>query len=460
MHNILNSIFEESGLTKAQFARDLDVSRSYIIALLEGSKTLSDSIFLKLKTLDYVSKKHIVELSEMLIKDKYSNETVELVEYFFDTAKEFSFEGKSKSIANFQISNETIHLNKRSVVGAACAVLREAIDKGQKLYTNYPFSFTALDEALYTTYKKKYNPAVTTIDHIVMFSGEVDKGSILSFWKSMRWGALRIPANAVIMQNQGVVMPYYIVTNDRVIILSSDGQNGSLITSPSLADLYISEHRALSSNSHNLFYIVEDEGQLLSRSDFIGATYLATFYSFMTPSATLDYDLLYRNTADNPHELKDVLIKAFLNYYGAVPEHKDCLCVFQNHVAEDFMKNGLIHVVSEKYLNAFSVEDRKIVLNNLSTLDNFKQLKDDSITLPEHASFEITDKFISFHFILSYPGHTDYELYATIGRDSYHGMDTFLKALEEFLRNDSLYLDDKQFKFRLQQLCLTGSLYD
>lgn len=460
MHHILNNILKETGITKTQLANDLEISRSYGLALLKGERPLTEAVFQKLKTLEYVSEKHIGEISDLFIKNKYSDKHFKLVEYFFDEAKAFSFDAEQIYIAPFELNDNAQNLDEDGIVFAACSVLKEAMEKGDKIYTNYPFSFKDLDEALYATYKKGYDPNTSVIEHIVAFSGIVDKSSILSLWKSFKWGSLRVPAKAVVMEPQASIMPYYFVSSERVLLFSFDKSCGTIVTSKALADSYISEHQKLSDASHDLFYIIEDESQLLmSRSDFIEANCDFEMLTFIFPIEICDYDLLYRNTTDIPHELKDGLIKAFLSYYDYAATY--CKgAIYTSKALNDFMKNGLVHVVSEKYLKPFSIEDRKIAVKSLAETNLPKILKDDTITLPEHFSFEVTDKFMAIHFILTYPGHTDYELYATIKRDSYKDMDAFLSAMGDYVRSDSRVLSDSQARFKLKQLYLTGPLYD
>lgn len=461
MHHILNDILKETGITKTQLANDLEISRSYGLALLKGERPLTEAVFQKLKTLEYVSEKHIGEISDLFIKNKYSDKYFKLVEYFFDEGKAFSFDAEETYIAPFELNDSAQNLDEDSIVFAACSVLKEAMEKGDKVYTNYPFSFKSLDDALYATYKREYDPNTSVIEHIVAFSGVVDKSSILSLWKSFRWGSLRVPAKAVVMESQGTIMPYYFVSSERVLLFSFDKSCGTVVSSKALAESYISEHQKLSDASHDLFYIIEDESQLLtSRSDFIDASVDFEILTFIYPIAICDYDLLYRNTTDIPHELKDSLIKAYLNYYDFAKSYCSTTPIYTSNALNDFMKNGLVHIVSEKYLNAFSIEDRKIAIKISAETSLPLILKDDTITLPEHFSFEVTDKFIAFHFILSYPGHTDYELYATIKRDSYKDMDAFLSAMGDYVRSDSRLLSDSQTKFKLKQLYLTGPLYE
>ncbi len=457
MHHILNDIIKESGVSKAQFARDLDISRSYAIALLDGSRPLPKFLFEKLKTFDYVFEKHIAELSDMYLKLRHSDESIDLVKHFLEVGEAFRVEAEKVDIPEFNLCDNITDLDKNSIVGAACALLIEAIEKKYKIYTNYPFSFGELDEALYATYQNKYSHDFSVINHIVTFSDTVDEQGILSLWKSLRWGCLRVPAKIISQEPHALVNPYYIVSSDRLILFSFDSSRGTIIKSSSLADLYISEHKKIADNAHDLFYIIEDESQLLSRTEFVGTEFYLCYANLFCPVALTDYDLLYRNTTDIPHELKDILIKAFLNYYSNMGDVTNFL--IPEKALEKFMKTGLVHIVSEKYLKPFSIDDRKIALESLIESVPIKLVRRKALDLPDGFSFELTDKYISIHFVLTYPGHTDYELYATIKRDTYHGLDDFLNTLAEYLTSSTMVLSDEQTKFKLKQLSLTGSLY-
>lgn len=462
MKELLLKILKENNINHSQFARDLDISRAYVVSMLKGTKPLTEKIYNRLITLNYISGKDKEDISNEYFKVKHSAKTLELIKCFLDLGKDFTFEPVSNVTAEFaaDLTEKAVTLDKDGIIKTACSLLNTALQENLSFCTNYSFCLEELDNALYAYYKNKYNPDCPLFDHVITLPEELDRESIISYWKCLKWGSLRAVTSVIVSQQQNNIMPYYIVCKNAVLIFSEDMSKGTAFISPEIAQYYIQQHMKISETAHKGITIIHDESELLTGQDFVSPKYIKSLSTYICPMNVLDYDMLYRTTAENPEPIKDALINAYINYYGRTKALNILYVYYTNDALENFMKTGLLYNVSEKYLHEFSVEDRVRVLKNIVDNGMFSLMKSGTADFYRGYDASVTDKSLITHFALTYPGHTDYEIYMCVDKSKYHGAEDFTKALFEYVEMDNHICSREQAGFVISQLQAMGGIYD
>ena len=343
-------------------------------------------------------------------------------------------------------------LDEDGVIATACTLLHKAIAEKTTFYTNYSFGLEELDDSLYAVYKEHYLPDNPLISHIISLSGGTDKEAILSYWKCLKWGNLRVVTSVVSEPIQKGIMPYYAVCGNAVLLFSEDMVKGTAFISSETADFYAKEHGKRTESVHPSIKIIKDESELLTGQDFVTLKYLKSLSTYICPMNVCDYDMLYRTTADNPEKLKDALIRAYISYYGYTKSQNILFTYYTNDTFENWMKNGLLYNVSEKYLHEFSVEDRITALNNVIDGGMYLMMKKDTANFYRGYDASSTDKRVITHFVLTNPGHTDYEIYMGVDKNKYRGLDDFTSALFAYIEMGNRVYTREESDFMIRQL--------
>lgn len=454
MKHILQKILKENDINHSQFARDLNIARSYAVAILNGTKPVTDTIYKKLMSLDYISGKYIEDISNEYFKIKYGANELKLVKYFLELGRKFTFEPIQTKYCEteYPLPQAVGTPDKDGIIRTACTLLHKAIAEKTTFYTNYPFGLEELDDSLYAVYKNEYLPDKPLISHIISLSGETDKEAILSYWKCLKWGNLRVTTSVISGPTQKGIMPYYVVCGNAVLLFSEDMVKGIVFISSETADYYAEEHNKRAESARPSIKIINDESELLTGQDFVTLKYLKSLSTYICPMNVCDYDMLYRTTTDNPEKLKDALIRAYINYYGYTKAQNILFTYYTNDTFENWMKNGLLYNVSEKYLHEFSVEDRITALNNVIDGGMYLMMKKDTANFYRGYDASSTDKRVITHFVLTNPGHTDYEIYMGIDKNKYRGLDDFTSALFAYIELGNRVYTREESDFMIRQL--------
>lgn len=460
MKYLIRKILEENKINHTQFAKDMEISRSYAVSLLKGSKPFTASIYKKLITLDYIAGKDLQNVCEEYFKIKHGAKQFELVKYFLELGRSFTFEETVKVplLAQTNINQSVPFLEKKDIIDMASALLHTAVTRGVKFYTNYSFTLSELDENLYAVYKDIYSTEACTIDHIIDLSNRIDKSSVLSYWQCLKWGALRAVTyvNSTSIQKQA--MPYYIVCEDKLMLFSEDLSAGTFLVSDKTAQYYINCHLIAKEKSRPAISIIKDEAELLTGQDFVQPKYIKSLSTHISAMNFLDYDMLYRTTNENPHEIKDLLIKAYINYYSHTKSLNNLYVYYTHDTLEDFIKTGILYSVSEKYLHEFSVNDRITAIDNVIENGMYSVIKEDTADFFRGYDASSTDMCAITHFILTPSWCNDYEIYMCIDKNQYSDLNDFTQALFAYIDNGHVYTREES-DFQLKQLQTTKAMY-
>lgn len=462
MNHLLKKILEECGINHSQFSKDMGISRPYAVALLNGSKPFTDSIYKKLLSLEYITDKDCDDLTNEYFKIKYGANQLKKVKYFLSLGKSFTFEPLA-DIPNQLPQNDAPvrFLDKEGIIGTAVRLLHNAVHNHSTFYTNYAYSLSELDEKLYAYYKSIYiySDPQDTIDHLITLPDRVENISILSYWQCLKWGALRKTTYVSVSPYQKQIMPYYIVCGDEVLLFSDDLSAGTLLRCEETAQYYISCHLSTKKKARPTITIIHDESELLTGQDFVQPKYIKSLSTYISAMNFLDYDMLYRTTTENPEYIKDMLIKAYINYYSHTKKLGRLSVYYTHDTLTNFMKTGLLYNVSEKYLHEFSVEDRIKAIDNVICDSNYCIMKKEVADFYRGYDASSTDKSAITHFVLIPSWCKDYEIYMCISKNKYRDLNDFTSALFAYIENGHVFTREES-DFELRQLQSTKGLPD
>ncbi len=453
MQDILNKIFNGSKISHTQFAKDVDIAKSYVLSMLNGSKPITENIYKRMMQLDYVAP-YAAELTDHYMRRKFGSESYELMQYWFETSKEFSFDATVPPPAEASDFSESQRLlGTEELIRLICGLFRKTIRNNEPFYTNYSFSFTALDEALYATAKEQKLYSDEIFLHTVWHPHSLDKEAVTTFWKSLRWGLVRVITKVCFSHNASLPFPYYAVCGDTAIIFSENG--GYLIKSEGIAREYIEHHN--SSHSQPLVSVVHDETELLTAGVVeLNATKQIALDNVICPCGVIDSDMLYEFASDSlPHEIKAQLIEAFMQYYSYM-DTIDRTVYTQIEAVYEWLKTGRFCPISKKYIRHFSPEARKKLLDRFADMPNVKLLREGSIYLPNGFAVDSFDSEILVHFLFPEDNDEDYELCCVYPFSQIHGLEEFVQNIFEFLDYEFNVYPDENRRVILKQLAILG----
>lgn len=457
MNHLLKKILDENSINHTQFAKDMNISRPYAVSLLNGAKPFTDNVYKKLIALDYIAGKDLDSIINEYFKLKFGGDQLVLVKYFLNLGKSFTFEAVTDAIhKTAEYGNEPVtFLNGEHIINVGAALLHKAAKEGLKFYTNYSFSLKELDESLYATYKEIYDTEKPIIEHLIDLPERIEKISVLSYWQCLKWGALKAVTYVNVADTKEQIMPYYIVCGNMVLLFSDNLSAGTLLVCEQTANYYTKCHLNIKERSHPAITIIHDEAQLLTGQDFVQPKYIKSLSTYISSMNVLDYDMLYRTTAENPEAVKDTLIRGYINYYSHTKKLNRLYVYYTNDALANFMKTGNLYNVSRKYLHEFSPEDRAIALNNVIDNGMYSVIKEDAANFFRGYDASSTDKSVITHFILTPPWCTDYELYMCIDKNKYRNLNDFTSALFAYIDNGHTFTKEES-DFEIRQLLTTN----
>lgn len=453
MNEAINTIIKENQISIRKFCEMINVSRAYIQQVMKGEKPLSQATLDKILEIDTIAAEHKALLKKAYFMQQYQSVDTDLIEYFLNHIQ--TFNDKCREEADVYIRKNTLEnrifnsdspycLSGRSEIVEVCMFFFEKALEGEGsfLYTNFPTDFKELEDALFTSSKHRDYNKKLDFCKTANVSAVCSKKFFDDIFSILKWSSAQLCVSFRFGQDSypGILMPYYVITNNAVIVFDEDCACGVAYTDIPTINYYCKSFKKAKKNFPLSNVIFENELELMSflRENTTLKYCLDCCGSF---GAWLDYDVLDSAAhADLPQ--REYLIQAVLNHYSVMDKDNVSHIIQSKTTHKAFLESGEFKQITHRFLDTIPVNMRvRIFENMLKSVEeekvNLELLNENKFTSPDNFFVEAYNNSIGFELLYSEEENkgTD-KLYSAnlyISYDDVSGLSDFFKSLEIYL---------------------------
>lgn len=474
----LDNIISESGYSKTQFAKNLDISKSFLLRVISGEKKMSEAMFETIVSSAMLSSEHKKALRESYYSEVFGKDDFDLMSLFIDSIQ--GFEKNFKKRESVYIREDAINeffIDRKApyVIGSreefyemvSYFVNKMLEQESPIFYSNYSFKQKKLDTILYTLFAERNVKKKIEFYHTVDFQQKLTDYEIKALFSTIKWAHTflntysRTSSCTYLFSG---LFPYFIITGECVIIFSADCKNAIVFTDVSTVKYYQNNFKKLLAEYSPLIKFYRDETELLQDSKTI--TQYKFKYSldgYMCLGPALDYEILDSVSKDLPN--REFLIQAVLQHYGMFTYLSGYKTFHTLGALKQFSKDGRLKFISQYYINNFDKKMRVKLIENLLKLfddENFEfyLLDESKFPFPKYLNFDIFDDVYLFSGLLQdKDGVPDpdlpYEFFLERDIGKYHNI---FDNLYTYIINSGFVYDEPFTKRMLKDMILENQL--
>ncbi|HZK86242.1 MAG TPA: helix-turn-helix transcriptional regulator [Desulfosporosinus sp.] len=390
--NKLKVLIEDSGTNVYQLAKKAQLDRTTIQRAIVGER-LPSVIFVE-KLCDYLrvspmERKELLEFHAIskVGEDVYAsrNYIKGMIERFetIHTKTDNMFVGEKAVVVDIQINKEVnVFSGQYSVNNLIHDILEDAVynyESSSQIDLIVPFEYTFLYDSLYQLYYRRKGKI--NIRHIVKLSKNPKTlqnsntnlkllSDVLPFAFSTGSGyqPYYYYGNTDVAIDIATIMPYYILTNKRLVTLSADFTTAVLYNNKEITKAYRAEFDKVILQTRPFINQLSDCGEMLSTylnvyKDAGRFTHtiepqpcLAKYYTHQMVNEKLRQDV----------EQRDMLCKLLYHLFDGYKDFPSIpMSLFSIEGLEYFVNTGIMADLPERFALPFTVEERKHLLQSL-----------------------------------------------------------------------------------------------
>lgn len=458
---ILEKIIQNSGYSKTQFAKELDLSKSFMLRVINGEKKISESMVNKILSSKIISETDKQILSNNFFGKYFGQNNFNNMISMLNSLNSLSEKIKSKKSVYVRedMLNKTLYNIDTPYILGSCDEMYEIVSyfvnklfasESPFFYSNYSFEQNDLDSILYTLFS--HNDLRSTIDfiHIISHPDYLTKEEISSIFETIKWGTCKLNTyySIEISSNNNSLFPYYIITNNCVLIFSFDCKHGLVFTQASTIDYYKNMFLSISDNYTPMCKFLSNQTSSLTPSSTVINNFSYSIGGHLCNGHALDKTIL-SEIAQDYLENKEYLIKLVLNFYD-INNFSDNTTIFVSETAfTDFANTGALKFIGTEYVKNLPPDLRIRFIKNIQNhLRDFEKLKLklinlEKLNIPSNLTIDIFDNVINFVYLFdNEETDKDYMYGFSIILNSAHFSRLFKDFYQYFTKNNFCYKDE------------------
>lgn len=406
MQDIIKKILILSGISKTQFSKDLGISKSYVLNVINGTKKCSHSMYEKIRVLSYVPTALKEDLDNAYYSNLFGKEKYQLLKHYIDLwgMSETDFnESRNIFIRNDFVGGilskkESIHTinGQAELFEFAVYMAKKCVETDSSFfYTNYSFAQSELDKLLFTVFRDRDYSRDLDFKHLINLDNTSPVDSIDIFYNSFKWARILFETkhSPNFSGNATYLFPYYIVSSFGIIMFDSTCDKGIILSSSSSVEYYSNVFLDIQKSFIPICFIINDEISCLGQTDIFSSMSSAkmSFGGLACFGPYCHKELLDDIAYDTPQ--KDFLVQMFMSHYSTLYSTPQKEYISESAYWE-FVEDGNIHCVTDKYVNKCSPENRAKLLQNIiignkqENTITIKLLDDSKIKIPTNVTVD------------------------------------------------------------------------
>lgn len=466
---LTNKAFQESGLSKTQFAKELGISKSFVLRVLNGDKPLSQNMLDGILAIETITSETKAALKEEFERISFGEKNYEDVQYLIKLINGFeeSINRRDSVYVRDEILKKVLFGNQFNFCINSESEFYEIIsffskrsleNSGSLFYSNYSIEQSTLSSLLFTIFYERDFDKKIDFCHIVNVNSDDIKSLLETIFESLKWSELCFNTFVKSAESYaiGTMFPYYIITDEVVILFNKECNKATLFNDKSTVDFYIDYFQKIRSEYNPILSFNLDELDCFNmdvlskhnlRCSIDGALCIAQFVDYETA----------KEIAVPSLKNKNFLINAVVHYFQSSFNKKPIQFLSKKSLKK-FADDGDLRVISEKYVQALSLEQRKKIFENLKEKNDNIFVMDESKLSPYHEmDIHIFDKQLS---ISLYPTNQESPYYAVFLDFPFKkssNLETVCKNMMKFLRTSDCFLGNEYLNDVIEEMILLCS---
>lgn len=403
MQKTISEILYSTNTSKTKFSKDIGISKSFVIDVINGKKKCSKSMYEKIRNLSYVSEHYKSELDNAFFSNKYGKKEYDLMLQTLDELNNYdnTFLNSQKLYIRYDFmknlfsADEVAHTinGKTEFLEIVSYLCEKSLSESNPFFiSNFSFEMTELESVLFTLFRDRDYSKELYFEHIVSLNEDYSN-TLNTFFKALKWGRILLitKKTSCLTEFSNQLLPYYIILNDGVLFFDDSLEHAIVYKSKNLIDYHVRLFKEKDFNTTVLSEIIYDETQCVGQTD----TYANVDHLYLSFGGTpclgpyADYDVLNNIAKDIPY--KDQLIRMFIAHYANLFDMQR-----NEYISEssywNFVENGKMNVITEKFVNPCSPSDRvdilKSILNANTNNESIRLFDKSKLEIPENLSFD------------------------------------------------------------------------
>lgn len=461
---LVNQAIEESGMSKTQFAKAVEINKSFILRVISGEKDLSKNLLDKILEIKQVSMGTKDDLKAKYYELKYGKEAFNDITYFINKVNLFEEEcGLRESIfVRSELFDKVIFggnycyctTSKTETYEVISYIAKRVVSKDNSIfYSNFSPAQSRLSLILFSIFYERDYSLNLDFSHIVNVNKESARCMIEAAFDAFRWSEACLNTNTVSSSElpEGLLFPYYIITDEAVLNFNEECSNMVVITDKSVVSFNIEKFNQIRRDYTPLLDEVMDEISPFNNGLLTKNVLKHTYDGSLCLMQFTDTDILekvFRQDVDH----RGFLIKGVRIYFQFIFGNRPRQYMTRKSLT-DFAMDGDLKVVTDKYISKLPPELRKKVLTNLrENPDNIYLLDDEKWNIHKNLNIHFYNRNLMMTFFPSNP-HSD--LYAYILTYSFKNsskLEMLCKNIAEFIDQSDMYLSQEYLKAKIDEL--------
>lgn len=406
----LMDTIEKIGWSKNYVSQRFNINRGTLHKYLNGALLFPKDVFYELIEAMPISKIDYLHLLDLYCAEFYGKEKYRSIKDLKQTLTQLDDTCVPHSVSLFKetFDSETFEKTGKLVLqttGELLSCVQYMCDTAKKgtLFTNYPYTFQALDDTLFQIH---YEKKTLDIRHFISFSKDLGSFELTqNLFSSIRWLQNRVnPICCYVnsQENKLVAFPYFIAFNTCVLLFNNDFSTGFLARDVELFSYFERTYESLihTSSAFSLAVFPSDMFALKnSITENSNAVTEASLTQYACVAAIADEEFIYsvmRKDIPGIERLAQLGVDHYANGFG-----KEIKQYFiQESGFKAFAEYGTVYEVPSVYIQAADTEQRIRYFKKMLDLNKrggLKIMKDTLFTFPKAIGVTVFDRYIKLY---------------------------------------------------------------
>lgn len=402
-------ILKRNGYSKNHLSKTFGINRGALHKYFNGTLILPKELFRKILDEMVISQNERVLLYDLYYTELYGVETLNRIKSLeqlilgTDTSalpdKAFAEAPYTVDFTEFEKFNK-FYLQREKDILSAVRFLFKSNDGG-KIYTNYPYSLTELDNTVYNCCLKY--PQFKFV-HLLYFNKISDYfKNLQNIFCSVRYIQNKI--NPVCKYIYGDIIetspyPFFFALNNCCLFFSADCTQGFLYNDQ---EMFAHIKNVFESQRNNDTPLAEIPKDIIETKNIVACNINGTVelslchYPCLAPIADADFiNSLLKKDISGIHRLAEIAIEHYSTIFNSETEKY----IFNESGLREFAETGKVFEVPSVFINPAEVSYRIQYfekLKELNGIDRLKILTNSSFKLPKSVNMSVFDSYIQIY---------------------------------------------------------------
>lgn len=466
---LTNKAFFESGMSKTQFAKELGIAKSFVIRVLNGEKPLSQNMLDGILAIESVSTETKIALKEEYEKASFGAKNYEDVQYLIKLINGFesSINRRDSVYVREEILEKVLFGNQfnfcinseNEFYEIVSFFVKRCLEKSvSRFYSNFTFLQKKLSSVLFTLFFERDFNANIDFCHIVNIKNDDIHNILDNVFEALKWSELCFNTLGASAQNHltGAIFPYYIITDETVIVFNEECSKATVFNDKSTVDFYADYFQKIKSDYQPILDFVLTEFDVYSNDVMSKYNLQTSIDGALCVMQFTDYEILDGIAPQNIPQ-REILIQSVLHYFNTTFNKKPIQYLSKKSLVK-FAEDGDLRLISPKNVSPVPLHLRKKLFENMSAnTNNIFAMNNEKLSPYKEMDIHIYDKKLSITLYPTNKKSPYYSIYFEMPFERNGAIEIVFKNMAKFLNYSDYFFGNEYLNETIEELILKCS---